>query len=832
MRLVRVQTTGGAEAVSAVRRWANWGATRLWYDQGLFDVGMSPLLDMAGGLFNAAGVAWTMLDVLFGMARTGTVLAVDVGAAVDRVSLGMAELLLGGPTGGGVAWAVALTGLMMALFMSLRRGVGATLKSVATTVVCLSFIVALVVAPAGSLLRPTNMATFLLDKSAALANVGLDVGAAPASKAAGCEAYIDAMEGGATAAPRVRGRGSADAAERAVVTRERDRVLSEQTRLVSRFWRSTFFPVWASAQFGEDAELAQRAACHQLEANIGAPVEEQKRFAKAAYGMSSEPGAAVVGPWPSKDLAKAAMVAWAWCEPDGSGGFKEAPQFAKVKKRDASGYWESAGVPSQSTSTWCKKWWDDNTDKLDSLDGDGSLFWFDDGDDIVTATNENKTDSAAARGYLEAATGHNGGAALILAALAVLLSIMFLWSFGRLALAMAFSTVLVALELVFAPFAVIPAMLPTQTSRRFASQYVRAVLGTVAVASGVWILFALFVAINSLLTTIAFAGLDNPGWVIDAAIRGGIPCVTFITMRKIARRRGLAHVFTLRGNMKMAGQALRGRNPYNPDSGIDTSDSRGSNRRHGGRLRRAMSPEGLLNAGYLAQNIEASRQGFKNRQGMSATQKAAHMRRASRSLAALKTMTPQGRAVALAAWAAGAAKRRRARGDDSDSGPGGEPTGRGRAGRRRAPRTTLADGADKVRPPATPKTTAPSQTVARRAALLNGRTSVRGGPKYKPRTHDSAPPPKQRPTRLTPEQARQSRTRPRPVPAPDVPSTSATVNPPTTQRAREAKAPRPQPPAPKPRGSTTSQQQRPASTQKRPPATRRPNKGSSRRPRK
>ena len=84
------------------------------------------------------------------------------------------------------------------------------------------------------------------------------------------------------------------------------------------------------------------------------------------------------------------MVAWAWCEPDGSGGFKESPQFAKVKERGGDGNWES-----KSTAERCKYWWTDVSDDFESIN-ETSLFWFDDGDDIVTATNEFLTSPAPA----------------------------------------------------------------------------------------------------------------------------------------------------------------------------------------------------------------------------------------------------------------------------------------------------------------------------------------------------------------------------------------------------------------------------------------------------
>lgn len=360
----------------------------------------------------------------------------------------------------------------------------------------------------------------------------IDTGSNPGTTT--CERYINTMYGEYSAGP----------------TNERVLIV------LSRLWENTFYDAWRSATFGSpvsyrlpggavyNSNIPERVMCHYAESINEIDAETQHRIARAAYGNAvptvGGTTPTVFGPFDATnngDLRKAS-TAWAACRWDGS-SWKGQTEF--------NGSWAESGSTNPYDALCAKVLQDD--EKFDD-----KFYVF--AGKVKDATGKGEADHraqlAAARAYGSAYSGANFGGRMIYAFISLLVAVLFIVSFGFIALGL-IASMLMAIACITFALPVAFALGAIGRSRQ-AIPLFKVSLTSLLSESFFTIILSLVVILGGLFQNLINGVGALPGPLMSLG-NGAAPVAAFFLIKKLLKSMGMADILTPSGAMTFATSA-------------------------------------------------------------------------------------------------------------------------------------------------------------------------------------------------------------------------------------------------------------------------------------
>lgn len=350
-----------------------------------------------------------------------------------------------------------------------------------------------------------------------------------------CAAYMEAIYRGYASGPK---------AERTLI-------------VVSRLWESTFYESWKSAAFGEPvtyrsssgayaSDIPERVMCHYAETVNDVPPEIQQQTARAAYGEAvpvySGPSniPAVFGPFDAtnnKETRKA-MTAWAACRWTGSGWVGQT-EFDGARADDGSEnpYDNLCSGVLQGTSEL-----------------DDAFYVF--GGDVKDATSRgdaaHREQLKAARSYGLAYSGGNAAGRIVSGALAIIVAIAFILTFGFLGLGL---MIAMMLAVVFLALALPVALVLAAIGRTRQAQPLFKMTLMSLMSHGLLTVILSAIIIVSGIFRALLTNFDEMPLLIRSLTNGLAPVAAFFAVRAVMKSVGMADILTPTGALSFAGAA-------------------------------------------------------------------------------------------------------------------------------------------------------------------------------------------------------------------------------------------------------------------------------------
>jgi hypothetical protein len=327
--------------------------------------------------------------------------------------------------------------------------------------------------------------------------------------------------------------------------------------VVSRLWESTFYESWKSSAFGEPttyrsasgayaSDIPERVMCHYAESVNDVSAEEQQKIANAAYGPAvpaySDAGSipTVFGPFDASNNKeqRKAMTAWAACRWTGS---------AWDGQIEFDGSWADDGTtnPYDGLCSGVMTGTGDFDDKFYVFSGD-----------VKEATSrgdaEHREQLKAARSYGLAYSGGNAGGRIISGAIALLVAIAFVVTFGFLGLGLMIAMMLAVAFLALAlPAALVLAAIGRT---RQAQPLFKMTLMSLLSHGFLTVILSLIIIISGIFRAL-LTNFDEMPLLIRSITNGMAPVAAFFAVRKVMKSLGMADILTPSGAMSFAGAA-------------------------------------------------------------------------------------------------------------------------------------------------------------------------------------------------------------------------------------------------------------------------------------
>lgn len=334
--------------------------------------------------------------------------------------------------------------------------------------------------------------------------------------------------------------------------------------VLSRLWENTFYDSWRAAAFGYpvnfrqaggnmyNSNIPERVMCHFAEAVNDISPQDQQRIAHTAYGDAIPAAGGVLptvfGPYDATnngDLRKA-VGAWAACRYDGSnwvgqtefdGAYSPAAVVAIVH-----------GRPENVYDDLCSKVMQGD----DGFDDKFYVFGKRVRENFSPKEADAKEQLKAARVFGSAYSGVNFGQRMIYGLISMLVAVMFLLSFGFIALGligsmlMAIACITFALPVAFALAAI--------GKTKHAGPVFRVTITSLLSQSFFTVLLSLIVILGGLFQAL-IGGLSVLPGPLTALGNGAAPVAAFYLLRKLLKSMGMADMLTPSGALTFAGSA-------------------------------------------------------------------------------------------------------------------------------------------------------------------------------------------------------------------------------------------------------------------------------------
>jgi hypothetical protein len=322
---------------------------------------------------------------------------------------------------------------------------------------------------------------------------------------------------------------------------------NEAMLAMSKLWEQTQYRAWSAAMFGlptTKIDLPGRSLCHYAESVNQVSATEQQLIASLAYpGIVPAPSSGrflIFGPHNEKDLRKA-TIAWSACGWNGS-NWQATPPWKGVWRESVN---QDAMVRACGRAFSTGDKWESGTDDPFKVYGGSIKDAFDRGD------VEHREALTVSRNFVEAFSGANISDRIFQSVLALLVSVLFLYVLGFIAIGMVAAQLMLILLLIFAPvtLAMYAMGSPKATS-------MLKLTGTAAVSQAFFglILTALIVLsgiFQNLITAIPAAGF------LKNLLIGMAPIAAFFAIRRLLQSIGMADIMKPSGAASfMASAAL------------------------------------------------------------------------------------------------------------------------------------------------------------------------------------------------------------------------------------------------------------------------------------
>lgn len=335
----------------------------------------------------------------------------------------------------------------------------------------------------------------------------------------------------------------------------------ESLGTLSRLWQAGFMNYWQQAQFGT-GPYASLPACHLLDANSGQPSAELVAISKLAYPtLPTAPSAETAALEYSTNGVKsfeAELFGYAACYYTG-GAWKLRPGWAQLDRTSTAG--------SAASPTDCQGWWRTSNGTSQTH---GDFYW-------TTATNlraglsgAGSTPSAQVKvqnayNLVYNAWGDEAATRLFNAILAAVVSVVYFWALGPMALGAALAQLGLVLMLILLPATLYLVAWPSirqgdktrvsgigEVGRRM----LRMTVGFLAAQFAMLVAAALLIAIIGIMETLLgnFQDLNALGQMIG-------PLLALFFLRYLLKKAKIGNITSLSGALAMpaaAGMAIAG----------------------------------------------------------------------------------------------------------------------------------------------------------------------------------------------------------------------------------------------------------------------------------
>ena len=372
--------------------------------------------------------------------------------------------------------------------------------------------------------------------------------------------------------------------------------------IVDNLWTASYLSGWEQAQFG-DPTVGQRVGCRYLEIQRNTPAGDTynsdgslNQYGQSsieninsdgvpkAGGDTSKNNTTVYGPFGGDDgLTTLAVTAWASCYYDtGSGSWRFTPSFAQVKSTDH----------DPGSSTACSNWWagwQGNTNQ--GGDAFGTAYPGQTQGDI----NGQTTTSPVAQEFFNSWNGNNGGASLLFGFFTMLSSAAFLFSIGGLALGTVLAQVLLVLILCALPLLLLVMAMPGNVGKRVGTEALK--IGIGAAVSKIIFMLLLGILVDTI--NIMNGILPPMSGSLGVLITAMTPLIAYYAIHTLLKRMGFGGLMSVKGAVMttaaITGQAAKDGSLTSPERAL-RSGSRAMAKRQfyrGGKGGSAGSGDGL-----------------------------------------------------------------------------------------------------------------------------------------------------------------------------------------------------------------------------------------------
>lgn len=339
---------------------------------------------------------------------------------------------------------------------------------------------------------------------------------------------------------------------------------------VSRIWEISLVRSWEAAQFGEGSKLypsPAHAACRALEANSG--VRPESKFKAYDLATGNPEGTTKASQWRGYFISPAAgeqtiMIAWGACRADdngkgsGDGDAKRGKlltQWEKVNGKDMGGRGPNRACgelySEGGVSTGLKGF----LTQLVTGSGDVGAFYFNGGDELrdkLGACVPNEEACQYNWAFVEAWLGGNQATRLTQGLMALIVSVVFLFVLGPMAVGLMLISVALAGLVMILPVTLLLLALGADQGKRLMKLTGAAAAGkfifTIALTFLMMLIRVTYTAIEQTL------GTDAPNFFEQVA-QGAAPLAALWLFKKLSKVMGMGNISSLTGALGFAGAA-------------------------------------------------------------------------------------------------------------------------------------------------------------------------------------------------------------------------------------------------------------------------------------
>jgi hypothetical protein len=327
---------------------------------------------------------------------------------------------------------------------------------------------------------------------------------------------------------------------------------------VSKIWEITFVRSWVAAQFGEgnrDHPSPAHAACRKLEADSDVDTASKLN----AYGLSIDKpkGTTPQNSYrgfhisPTGGSEKTLMVAWGACmgNDDGLGSGKTIPQWnpvAEGKENACKFLYSGASLPDGSS--WLRMMWTGQAGGLGEFYFNGQDELNEQFGDCVATNAACRYDWAFVSGWL----GANQAERLTQALMSLIVSFVFLFVLGPMALGMVISVALAGLVMML-PLSLLLFAMGLEQGKKLLKLTGTAAAGTFLFTMALTVLVVLIKMANDAI--IASIGSDTPSFFEQVA-QGAAPLACLWLFKRLSKVLGTGNISSMSGALGFAGAAV------------------------------------------------------------------------------------------------------------------------------------------------------------------------------------------------------------------------------------------------------------------------------------